>query len=420
VFPLVTEGYGYYKSLELMKRWEHQAERQKTLARKVREKQDRLIASGNLPNEEAVIGGELPGNAADKRAPGKGGRFPKTRIIIPKIGVNQVILEGTSPDILKLGPGHYIGMANPGEKGNVGIAGHRVTYTHPFNRLDELTNGDTIILDTIDYVYEYQVERMTVVDPKDTLTLRPSPDPKITLTTCNPKYSARTRLNVQGVLVDTRPQRASIIRTVKEIFKSEVTPPVSGIKTYEELLRDLKKAQEAARKNPLSVDSYINLSRTYLMLDNYSEAIRSLKKGELVDPESVEIVKLYMAIDMKKKQLQNQIASGEKAMTGGGEPAPMLYFELGQIHLALGEYQEAAAVFDRGIQVFPYAADMYYYKAMAFEKMGKDDLALATYNEALLYDPSYQEVLKAIERIKNKKPGSASGPGNFPYRLRPQ
>jgi len=423
VFPLATEAYGYYKSLELMKAWDSQAESQKAEAEKIREDQDRLVASGKLPDEEAVISGSSPGKpssgkqALEKRAP-----FPKTKVIIPKIEVNQVILEGTSSDILKLGPGHYIGMANPGEKGNVGIAGHRVTYTHPFNRLDELNKGDVIILETVDYVYEYHVDNIVVVDPKDVSTLQPTSDAKITLTTCNPKYSAKTRLNVQGVLVDTRPQQASIIKTVKEIFKDhdKDKQPENRAKTYEELLRDLDKAQKAAKKNPLSANSYIELSKAYLALEYYSEAIKALRRGELIEPKSAEILKLYMVIDEKKKRLQEEITTAEKNLVGQRAISPMVYVELGYIHMAQDEYEQAALVFDKGIQASPYAADMYFYKAMAYEEMGRDDLALATYNEALIYDPTYQEALNAIERIKNKKPDDTPGLSDLPYRLRPQ
>lgn len=421
MFPLATEAYGYYRSLELMRAWEHQAEIQKAQAEKVRENQDQLVASGNLPNEELVIGNiSLSKLLANKHATGERGSFPKTRIIIPRTGINQVVLEGTSPNILKLGPGHYTGMANPGERGNVGIAGHRVTYTRPFNRLDELTKGDTIILETIDYVYEYRVETIVVVDPKDISTLKPTSDPKVTLTTCNPKYSARTRLNIQGVLVDTKPQRASIIRAIKEILKDQSVSPVGGAKTYEELCEDLKKAQKAANMNPLSVDSYINLAKAYFALNRYSEAIGSLKKGELINPDSTGIAKLYMVLDAKKEQLQDEIAAGEKNMVEQGTPSPLPYLELGRIHMALGEYQEAAAVLDKGANVFPYAADMHFYKAMAYEKMERNDMALAAYNEALLYDPVYREAIEAIERIKNKKPSGVPDLNNLHYRLRPQ
>ena len=55
---------------------------------------------------------------------------------IAKIGLDKVIVEGTSTDDLRQGPGHYTGTPLPGEAGNAAIAGHRTTYGAPFYNLD--------------------------------------------------------------------------------------------------------------------------------------------------------------------------------------------------------------------------------------------------------------------------------------------
>ena len=62
-----------------------------------------------------------------------------TTLRIPKIGVEVLVVEGTTPAALRAGAGHYVGTPLPGEPGNVGIAGHRTTYGRPLNRLDELS-----------------------------------------------------------------------------------------------------------------------------------------------------------------------------------------------------------------------------------------------------------------------------------------
>ncbi len=62
-------------------------------------------------------------------------------IQIPKIGLNQVVVEGTGEDDLSKGPGHYLGTPLPGEEGNVGIAGHRTTWGRPFYNLDSARRG---------------------------------------------------------------------------------------------------------------------------------------------------------------------------------------------------------------------------------------------------------------------------------------
>src|SRR4051812_29115191 len=71
-----------------------------------------------------------------------------TRIRIPAINVDVVVVEGTTPSALRAGAGHYPSTPLPCEEGNVGIAGHRTTYGKPFANIDLLKVGDVMTLDT--------------------------------------------------------------------------------------------------------------------------------------------------------------------------------------------------------------------------------------------------------------------------------
>lgn len=126
---------------------------------------------------------------------------PIGRIRIPKIDVDWVFVEGIDPEDLKKGPGHYPGTPLPGGEGNVAIAGHRTTYGAPFNRLDELTQGDEITVTNGTEVYVYRVTENKIVAPTDLSVVAPTADPKLTLTTCHPKFSARQRLIIVADLV---------------------------------------------------------------------------------------------------------------------------------------------------------------------------------------------------------------------------
>ena len=126
-------------------------------------------------------------------------------IEIPKIGVNKAVVNGVGVPDLKKGPGHYPDTPLPGEAGNAAIAGHRTTYGAPFNRLDELKPGDQIFVSTHAGKYRYEVDTSVVVKPTDVTVLNPTSDNRLTLTTCNPKYSARQRLIVVSHLVGEPP-----------------------------------------------------------------------------------------------------------------------------------------------------------------------------------------------------------------------
>lgn len=140
-----------------------------------------------------------PASAAAAGQPPAEGQ-PVGIIQIPKIGVNKVVVQGTNTDDLHLGPGHYPGTPMPGQPGNVAIAGHRTTYGAPFWSLDALAPGDEIVVVTLQGRFHYSVVRSLVVDPTDVGVVAPTPTPMLTLTTCNPRFSASQRLVVQAAL----------------------------------------------------------------------------------------------------------------------------------------------------------------------------------------------------------------------------
>ena len=119
-------------------------------------------------------------------------------LVIPKIGVDKFVVEGTADDDLRRGPGHYQGTVLPGQDGNAAIAGHRTTYGAPFFRLNELHAGDLIyVTDLQGRRWVYKVSQPpAVVSPTDVAVLDPTPFAQLTLTTCNPRFSATSRLIV--------------------------------------------------------------------------------------------------------------------------------------------------------------------------------------------------------------------------------
>jgi sortase A len=124
-----------------------------------------------------------------------------TRIRIPAINVDVVVVEGTTSSALRAGAGHYPNTPLPCEAGNVAIAGHRTTYGKPFHNLDLLKPGDDIFLTTPIGECRYKVARPPYpVQPNDGSVVAPTPEPALTLTTCHPKGSARQRLIIRAAL----------------------------------------------------------------------------------------------------------------------------------------------------------------------------------------------------------------------------
>jgi sortase A len=153
----------------------------------------------NLAQRSARAAGGPGSSALTLADPIPGGAVAILRI--PRLHVDKVIVEGTSTADLMKGPGHYPGTPLPGEAGNAAIAGHRTTYGAPFFHLDQLRPGDDIVAVTTGGTFDYRVSsKPRAVSPTDTGVLDPTPDSRLTLTTCTPAYSAAQRLIVVAEL----------------------------------------------------------------------------------------------------------------------------------------------------------------------------------------------------------------------------
>lgn len=125
---------------------------------------------------------------------------PMGRIVVPAIGVSEVIVEGTGAGDLRTGPGHYPGTPLPGERGTVAIAGHRTTYGAPFRDVDQLERGDRIELRMPYGRFVYRVERTRVVPPSETSVTARAAHDRLVLSACHPLYSAAERIVVTARL----------------------------------------------------------------------------------------------------------------------------------------------------------------------------------------------------------------------------
>jgi len=122
------------------------------------------------------------------------------RLVIPRLDTELYVVEGDNAADLRRAPGHMIGSALPGARGNCVIAGHRDTH---FRVLKDIREGDDILLQTPHGEYLYRVRSTRVVAPSTTSVLDPTPDPELSLITCYPFYylgSAPQRFVVEARL----------------------------------------------------------------------------------------------------------------------------------------------------------------------------------------------------------------------------
>ena len=121
---------------------------------------------------------------------------PLGRISAPAADIGDVMIQGTGTEDLRSGPGHYPATPLPGERGTVGVAGHRTTYGAPFRALDRLEPGDEVEL-TMPYGrFTYRVERTRIVPPTAIWVTDRVAFDRLILSACHPLYSAAQRIVV--------------------------------------------------------------------------------------------------------------------------------------------------------------------------------------------------------------------------------
>ncbi len=103
---------------------------------------------------------------------------------IPRLGAQLPIVEGTSPDDLEKGVGHYKDSYYPKQNGQIVLSGHRDTV---FRRTGELEIGDKLKIELPYGSFEYEITHTKIVDQDDTsiITLQHEKE-ELLLTTCYP------------------------------------------------------------------------------------------------------------------------------------------------------------------------------------------------------------------------------------------
>lgn len=82
---------------------------------------------------------------------------PVAYLEIEALGLQQVVVSGTTSSALFAGPGHRRDSVLPGQAGASVIMGRRASYGAPFAGIDELEEGDEIRVTTGQGTFDYEV-----------------------------------------------------------------------------------------------------------------------------------------------------------------------------------------------------------------------------------------------------------------------
>jgi sortase A len=132
---------------------------------------------------------------------------PIGRIIVPRLGLNMILVNGTDEASLERGPGRDLRSYMPGQNRLVYIAGHRTTFLAPFSHIDAIRPGDSIRLEMPYGEFVYRAYRHIIVPANDLAVLRSPRHELLALQACNPRFFATQRYIVYARLVAVVPSK---------------------------------------------------------------------------------------------------------------------------------------------------------------------------------------------------------------------
>jgi sortase A len=131
------------------------------------------------------------------------------RIVVPRLQLNMVLLNGTDTATLRKGPGRDARTYVPGEGELVYIAGHRTTFLAPFAHIDSLRPGDRVTLYMPYGRFDYDVTGHRIVDSHELSVLRSHHREQVALQACHPRFFATQRYIVWAKPVRVTPRAGS-------------------------------------------------------------------------------------------------------------------------------------------------------------------------------------------------------------------
>jgi LPXTG-site transpeptidase (sortase) family protein len=197
VWPMGQTAYARWNQRQLQAQWQNAKKPSTSQSSKVTARPASLTSKTSKTGAHSQPGGKTIGATKEKKA-----HWPATRIVIPELNVDAVVVSGWDEASLRLGPGHYPESALPGQRGNCVIAGHRNVYGSYFRNLDHLLAGSNITLKTPQSDYRYRVISVDTAFDNDPTVAASSSAPdaptELTLVTCTiPKTAYRIIVKAQ-------------------------------------------------------------------------------------------------------------------------------------------------------------------------------------------------------------------------------
>lgn len=179
----------------------------------------------------------------------------------------------------------------------------------------------------------------------------------------------------------------------------------------------LRSAHRTVQIFPANADSYLIRAKVFERLANNENALTDLGLAIAVDPENPEtrFMRGMLAYRINRFDLaridfryllnnknsvtntvfyrQNNHQGTDRIMTMQSGPADQLLHLLGLVEIKSENFNRAIELLDSAIRINKTEADLFAHRGYAFEKLGKDSLAVRDFEQAFRLDPNHPVVL---------------------------
>lgn len=201
------------------------------------------------------------------------------------------------------------------------------------------------------------------------------------------------------------------------------------------------------KRGNVSANIYVKLSRLYIQLSKYSDALDLLEAAVIVHPKNVKLLKLYTEVLFTNKDYLNTVNCGLRVIDMGDttysitqklglayyfiavenvsretkikyfeslkylilsseidETDPLNYFYIGMNYSSMEKYDSAAFYFNKSIDSFypSYTADVYIQLASVLQKDGDYSNAIRNYRKAMNFDNDRKNILFYLATVYDK------------------
>lgn len=205
-YPTLRDQYLAYQQEQLMLHWQEslllidqeQIDEEPVVEESANSEEDKVLAEKKQQEEQEKAKKQQEQRDAYIK------KYMEGIIEIPSIKLKIPVLKGASVQNLKISAASLEGSAKAGQIGNYVIAGHRMrAYGKIFNRLDDLHEGDEILISDGNEEYLYTITEKYFVKPEETWVLNGNDvDREITLISCHPIYNPTHRIIIKGKIME--------------------------------------------------------------------------------------------------------------------------------------------------------------------------------------------------------------------------